>query len=155
MLRRAKSDKDGSDRFGQGTRILVVGDDPDAGELIVRILEFAGWSATKVQGYDEAMRALLTTTPRLTAVVSDFTSGGVSSSLKLLDAVRHEEGLEDLPVIILTASLTNRGFAWQSGTDGFLVRPFHADDLVNEIYACLTRTPEEREAYRREQAATA
>ena len=32
-------------------------------------------------------------------------------------------------------------------------RPFHADDLINEIYAVLTRSDEERDAWREEQLA--
>lgn len=136
------------------TRVLVVDDNADACELIARIVESAGWTATRCYSQDDALHKLDTGDPPFKAVVADFQSGGTGASLELLDAIRRDRDLAEVPVLLLTHSETNRLYAWESGADAFLVRPFHADDLINEIYAVLTRSNDERDAYREEQLAT-
>ena len=144
MLRRSKSDG------GSGpARILVVNDDEGGCELVARILEARGATAQRVHTHADAVVALNRTEDPVTLAVLDFTSGGTASSLKLLDSIRHGiEGSRDVPVVMLAASPNNRMFAYQSGTDAFLVRPLHADELGAAIEEVLARSPEEREAYR-------
>lgn len=143
MSRRSRSDQAGP------TRILVVDDDPNGRELIARILESAGWKADRCSSEGEALVQLGAAQPPYKAVVVDFTSG-TTSSVQLLGAIRGRDEIAGLPVVLLTTSTDGQVFAWQSGVDGFLVRPFHADDLINEVYAVLSRTPSEREEYRTE-----
>jgi DNA-binding response OmpR family regulator len=135
------------------TRVLVVDDNADACELIARIVESAGWTATRCYSPDDALEKLDSGDPPFKAVIADFQSGGTGASLELLDAVRRSKDFSEMPVLLLTRSETNRIFAWESGADAFLIRPFHADDLINEVYAVLTRSVEEREAWREEQLA--
>jgi DNA-binding response OmpR family regulator len=135
------------------TRVLVVDDNADACELVARIVESAGWTATRCYAPDDALDKLDHGVPPFKAVVADFQSGGTGASLELLDAVRRSKDFSEVPVLLLTRNETNRMFAWESGADAFLVRPFHADDLINEVYAVLTRSVEEREAWREEQLA--
>ena len=56
------------------------------------------------------------------------------------------------PVVICADADTNRRFSWESGADGFIVRPFHIDDLLDAVRAALTRTSDDRTRFRREQA---
>jgi two-component system, OmpR family, response regulator VanR len=142
VLRRSKNEKAGP------TRILVVNDDPDACELIARIIESAGWIAERCHAHSDALAALSEAKPAFKAVLVDFQAGGASAGLKLLDDIRRMPAFTGMPVLLLTHNNANRLFAWQAGIDGFLVRPFHADQLINEVYAVLTRTLQERDAYR-------
>lgn len=135
------------------TRVLVVDDNADACELIARIVESAGWTATRCYSPDDALEKLDNGDPPFKAVIADFQSGGTGAGLELLDAVRRSKDFKEVPVLLLTRNETNRMFAWESGADAFLVRPFHADDLINEVYAVLTRSTEERAAWREEQLA--
>jgi DNA-binding response OmpR family regulator len=133
------------------TRVLVVDDDKDACELVARIVESAGWTATRCYTQDDALRKLDEGDPPFKAVIADLHSGGTGAGLEMLDAIRRAKDVKDVPVLLLTQSDQNRMFAWESGADAFLVRPFHADDLINEVYAVLTRTLEERDAWREAQ----
>jgi two-component system, OmpR family, response regulator ResD len=144
VLRRSKNENAGP------TRVLVVNDDPDACELIARIIESAGWIALRCHSHDDALAALPGAKPALKAVLADFHAGGASAGLKLLDDIRRMPAFTNMPVLLLTHNDANRLFAWQAGIDGFLVRPFHADQLINEVYAVLTRTPQERDTYRQQ-----
>jgi DNA-binding response OmpR family regulator len=134
--------------------VLVVNDDADACELIARIVESAGWAADRVHSSDDAVDALVGAQPSFKAVLIDFSSGGTGMGINLLDVIRRTAGITDVPVVLLTRTTTNRVFAWESGADGFLVRPFHSDDVINELMAVFSRSPEEREAYRQEQLAS-
>jgi DNA-binding response OmpR family regulator len=134
--------------------VLVVNDDPDACELIARIVESAGWAADRVHSSDDAIDALVGAQPTFKAVLIDFSSGGTGMGINLLDVIRRTAGITDVPVVLLTRTTTNRVFAWESGADGFLVRPFHGDDLINELMAVFSRSTEERDAYRQEQLAS-
>jgi two-component system response regulator MprA len=130
----------------------VVNDDSGGCELVARIFEANGLEARRIHEHGEALLALSKEAGSLDAVILDFTSGGTSTSLKLLDSIRHgDEASRTLPVLILSASANNRLFAYQSGVDAFLVRPFHADELVAAVRAVLARSVEEREAYREAQ----
>lgn len=146
MLRRSKAD---DDALGDNPRLLVVNDDEAGCELVARIFESRGFLVTRVHSHNDAVQALNKASEPVRGVVVDFTSGGASSSLKLLDSIRHGgEAKRDIPVIILAASANNRLFAFQSGADAFVVRPVHADDLVGEVREVLTRSDDEREAVR-------
>jgi DNA-binding response OmpR family regulator len=143
LLRRAKT---------EGTapiRLLVVNNDSDGCELVARIFEAGGASVDRADDHQAALLALRSAEPRCSAVVLDFSSG-VSSSLKLLDSIRHgDQEFRSLPVVILSATDQNRAYAFRSGADAYLVRPFHARDLVNEVETVLARSTEKRDAHRR------
>jgi len=130
---------------------MVVDDDADACELMARVIEGGGWSVTRCHSHNDAVAELSRANPRYALTVVDFATAGTASSLKLLDTIRHADEIDDTPVLLLPRADTNRMFAWQQGADGFLVRPFHADDLVAELHAILDRSPEQRKAHRREQ----
>ncbi len=152
MLRRSKTEGDDGGKGGPA-RLLVVDDDPDTLELISRILEQATYTVERCGNHNDAISAVKQADPPFSGVVIDFQSGGTSSSLKLLDAIRHidDKTRARTPTVILTATDSNQVFAWQSGTDGFLIRPFHASEMVDEVHAMLERTLDEREQHRRDQ----
>ena len=152
MLRRSKTDAE--DRQSAGpARLLVVADDDAALELVARLLEQATYAVERSSEHAEAVKMLRYGDATYSGVIVDFHGGGTSSSLKLLDAVRHldDKARSQVPVMILTGTDTNRVFAWQSGADAFLVRPFHATEMVDEVHEMLERTDSEREQHRREQ----
>lgn len=148
MLRRSRIDDHGEDGAA-GARLLIVNDDEGGCELVARILEGAGFETTRIHSHADAVLALNKPGQDIDAVVIDFTSGGASSSLKLLDSVRHGvERNRDIPALILANSANNRLFAYQTGADAFLVRPFHANDLIAEVRVALGRSVEARDKHR-------
>lgn len=134
--------------------MLVVDDDLDACELMVRVLEHAGYETARAHSPGEAMD-LIAAGARFDAVLVDFASGGPTESIKLLDEIRRTPRTQDLAVIISSRVDKNRLFAWESGVDAFLVRPYHVDELMTELAAVLARSPEERSTHRAERLAEA
>ena len=150
MLKRSKTD-DEIDAAAAGTgTVLVVNDDRDACELIARLLESAGFSARRLHDLDSSSRAL--SEGPYQAIVIDSLSCGVTAAFKLLDEIRGgAPDVRHVAVVILAATDTNRLFAYQSGADGFAVRPIHASELIDVVRSVLARDPDERVEYRRAQ----
>ena len=151
MLRRGRDEVHGGPR---PPRILVVNDEPDACELLVRVLRSAPERYEVERAGDQ-----LTLTERLAAdhsvdaVVVDVTSGGIGGGLKVLDAVRGslDPHIANLPVVLVAPSQSSAMFSWQAGVDELLVRPFHARDLLGAVATAMARADEERPKHRRQQ----
>jgi DNA-binding response OmpR family regulator len=130
-----------------------VNDDPNALELLVRVLRSApqGWSVEQARDQLALMDRLVDS--RIDVVVIDITAGGIGGGLKLLDGVRNSNDpeLAATPVVLVSASASSAMFSWQAGVDELLVRPFHARDLVAAVAAAMERPAEERPRYRRQQ----
>lgn len=80
--------------------ILVVDDDYDAGDLLVRLLKRVGQSAEHVTRADEALEFLRALRP--SAIVLDLRMPG-QDGLQLLKALRAEGAAADVPVLFYSA----------------------------------------------------
>lgn len=151
MLGRRKDERwDGVDRRAAPT-VLVVNDDPAACEMLVRMVGAKGYRAMGATSTEEATGRIASDLPR--CIVLDLDSGGIGTSLKVLDAIRSHEDLRvsTARVILCAASPKNRTFSFQSGADAFLVRPFHLDELTHHIADVLARAHEDRARHRRDE----
>jgi DNA-binding response OmpR family regulator len=153
LLKRSKTDDEidheaaGS---GDGGVVLVVNEDQDACELVARLVEWAGYRAVRSHDVVGVVDRLADEPP--VALIVDSLGTGIATAFKVLDDVRADgPDVKETPVIILAATDTNRLFAYQSGVDGYVVRPFHADELVEALRAAVDRSPSERFAFRQAQ----
>jgi DNA-binding response OmpR family regulator len=131
--------------------VLIVNDDPDACEMVVRFVGAKGYRAIGAGSLEEAVGHLGADLPR--CVVLDLDAGGVGTSLKVLDLVRGhgDRRVSDARVVLCAASPKNRTFSFQSGADSFVLRPFHIDDLVAQIADVLDRPDKDRARHRRDE----
>lgn len=151
--RRRKDDEwDGTERR-RPAAVVVVNDDEDACELLVRFLGHAGFLTVGAHSTDEATAAIHEHLPR--AVVLDMTSGGIGASLRILDLIRSHDDrrVSTTRVVLCGSSRRNRAFSFQSGADGFVVRPFHLRELVAELEGALARPYEALARHRRDELA--
>jgi len=133
--------------------VLIVNSDPDACEMLVRMVASQGHRAIGATTGDEATQRIVRELPR--CVVLDLDATGMGTSLKVLDLIRSHEDLRvsTARVVLCATSPKNRSFSFQSGADGFVVRPFHLDELVSQISDVLVRANEDRPRYRRDELA--
>lgn len=150
-LRKAKKAGGPVDRAIQGPgRVLVVHDDPEGCELLVRILGVAGHQVARAHDFSE-MSDLLLDGEAPDCVLLDINTGGIGGNLKLLDAVRNH-GNPDVAgarVVLVATNASSAMFSWQAGIDEFLPRPFHADDLITAVAEALGRPEADRRHHRR------
>jgi DNA-binding response OmpR family regulator len=152
VARRRGRREDGVDDAGS-PNVLVVGDDPDAAELLVRLLTRAGNEVDRARDLLELSDRLLVGRP-VDCIVLDVVSGGLGGNLKLLDAVRNhrEPAVATTPVVIIAPHATSAVFSWQAGVDELLVRPFEAAALCDAVTSAIARPLEARVRHRNEQA---
>ena len=151
MLRRATKAEHGKDAaFPPGpTQILVVNDDEAACELLCRLLVNAGHRVQRAHNGQQALAQL--NVGRVDCVVLDLATGGIGQNLKLLDTIRSSmtRQVSGVRVVLVAQQTSNRMFSWQAGIDAFLVRPFHANELLAQIAEVLSRPDNERVRHRR------
>jgi DNA-binding response OmpR family regulator len=131
--------------------VLVVSDDEGALELLIRLLEQAGYDATPATAIDTAMQAAHEDLPR--CIVLDMRIGGIGSNLKLLDMVRGSDDrrIASTRAVIVGDNPRNRGFSFQSGADAFIVRPYRASHLLDAVKDVVARPDTDRARHRRDE----
>lgn len=133
--------------------VLIVNDDPDACEMLVRMVSSKGYRAIGATSGDEATGRIVHELPR--CIVLDLDAGGIGTGLKVLDTIRshHDQRVSTARVLLCAASPKNRSFSFQSGADSFVLRPFHLDELVAQIADVLARPHDDRARHRRDELA--
>lgn len=152
LLRSKITTWDGVDRR-RAPSVLLVNDDADARQLLVRFLGQAGFATTGTGRDSEVLYRMTQELPR--CVVLDMVVGGVGAGLKILDQIRSHEDrrISTARVVLCASSPKNRSFSFQSGADAFLVRPFHLVDLVAHVTDVIGRPQDERARHRRDELA--
>ena len=119
-------------------RILVVEDERDIAALISYHLTKDGYRVRTAEGGVEALEALSAERPDL--VVLDLMLPGLSG-YEILEQMRGQQELSDVPVIILTARRdeSERIKGLELGADDYLTKPFSPRELVLRVGAVLRR----------------
>ncbi len=127
------------------SRILVIDDEQVIRQLVLEILETAGYDVT---GAESAERALaLLDREEFDLVVSDVVMPGLSG-LELLEAVRERRA--SLPVVLVTGAGTydTLSQALTRGAAGLVTKPFAHADLQSAVADALERANRSREELR-------
>lgn len=119
-----------------GERILVVEDDADQSDLLVRTLERAGYCVRAVANGTEARAAAHTFVPDL--VLLDVRLGDGPDGLSVARQLRTDS---DLPFLMLTAadSPEDRLAGFDTGADDYVVKPIALDELLARVNVVIRR----------------
>lgn len=112
--------------------ILVVEDNTDSRELVVKVLEAKGYQTIAAIDGEEAYRKAAEERPDL--ILMDI-------SLPKLDGyevtrrLKNNDELRNIPVVALTAHAMkgDREKALQAGCDGYITKPINVRELVGQI----------------------
>lgn len=117
--------------------ILVCDDDDRLRELMKVTL---GGEYTFVEAPDGETAIALCRAERPDLVLLDVMLPG-SSGLQVLQTMRNDEKLRDIPVIIVSAWQTadDRAAAASAGADDFLGKPFELEELTDAVSTLLER----------------
>lgn len=113
-----------------GKKILVIEDDRAIVEVVKIILETEGHTVFTAATSDEAYRIIEEDIPHL--VLLDIWLGGhdggkIAKILKTTNLTKH------IPVVMTSANSETEKIATVSGADGFLLKPFTIDELLQVI----------------------
>ena len=128
----------------QGTRVLVVDDDPQTLQYVRKILAEAGYSPLVTGDPEEVPRLIEAHRPQL--VLLDLMLPG-TDGIELMERV---PALADMPVIFLSAYGRDQiiARAFEIGAADYVVKPFSPTELVARIQAALRRRAEPPAPYR-------
>jgi two-component system cell cycle response regulator len=120
-----------------GRLVLVVDDLQSNLDLAQVVLEHLGYRTLQAKGLQQALHRLDEATPELILSDVHMREGG---GMELLQAVRNNPALRDVPFVLLTSTAANerdrlKGLAL--GATRYLYRPIEPDVLRAELAACL------------------
>jgi CheY-like chemotaxis protein len=117
--------------------VLVVDDEPDILELLQILLGGAGYRVVTAGGGRQAMQTLDQLCPDL--VLLDIMMPDVDGHA-VCAHIRGQDRLRAVPVYFLTAKndVSHIGRALDHGANGFIVKPFDTEDLLNLLEACFS-----------------
>jgi CheY-like chemotaxis protein len=118
-------------------RVLVAEDDDDTRNLVCTILERAGHEVTAARSGAEAWDLARTSRPQ--ALVIDLKMPGMDG-LELTEAVRADDGLKSLPIVLLTAEVRGWEVAkiFGAGVSSYLPKPFSSAGLLEALAAAVS-----------------
>lgn len=113
-------------------KILVIDDEPLFRASLGPILAHSGYEMLECENGAQGIALARTNQPDL--VLCDVNMKGVNGYLTL-HALRHDPKLAAIPFILMTGMPDNDGIlqAMQMGADGYLHKPFSADELLKLI----------------------
>ncbi len=97
-----------------GKLIVLVDDDRDFLEINRGLLEAGGYRVACFQDPDRALASFKRERPDL--VVTDLMMKNLDSGFSLARAIKSERGLAGIPVILVTAAASQRGFDFNPRT---------------------------------------
>lgn len=121
-----------------GELILVADDDEDILNLVCFRLEQVGYDVARASNGAEAVRLAEERRPAL--CVFDVQMPEMTG-YEAIEHLRADEGLADVPIILLTASVQERDMArgYEVGADDYMRKPFNPRELQARIEKLLGR----------------
>ncbi|MFQ5613896.1 MAG: response regulator, partial [Anaerolineae bacterium] len=121
-------------------KVMIVEDSLLAGKMLQDYLSRKGLDVTLITSAQEALAQLLSGADIPHLIISDVMMPGMSG-YELCKAVRQNEVLRHIPIIILTArdGLTEKITGFEAGADDYLVKPVQPEELLLRIKALLAR----------------
>jgi len=113
--------------------ILVVDDFSTMRRIVKKLLKDLGF--TNIQEADDGKTALpMLQTGKFDFLITDWNMPGMPG-IELLKALRADESLKGLPVLMVTAEAKREQIveAAQAGINGYVVKPFTASTLEEKI----------------------
>jgi chemosensory pili system protein ChpA (sensor histidine kinase/response regulator) len=111
---------------------MVVDDSLSVRRAVCATLEKQGWHTETAKDGIEALEKLMSLRPEV--VLLDIEMPRMNG-FELLTRIRADARLHDLPVVFLTsrASVKHRSHAEELGCNGYIVKPFRNEELIDEV----------------------
>jgi two-component system, cell cycle response regulator DivK len=119
-------------------RILLVEDNKDLLELVVKYLTLCNWQTMTAANEDECWRSLEQEKPDL--ILMDMLFPG-ADAFNLVKALKNDARYKQVPVMAITGLNTSKDKkrCMIAGCDGVLTKPFHLDELRRRIQCYINR----------------
>lgn len=128
--------------------VLIAEDEPNIVESLTFLVERAGFAVVSVRDGATALQSIGSLRPAV--VVLDVMLPSVNG-FEVLQAVKGNPELRDIPVLVLTArgQEVDRQRAETLGADAFITKPFSNRDVVQQVCELSGEAPEPEHGGRR------
>ncbi len=111
-------------------KIIVCDDDQGILDVLQMLLETEGFTVFTEINSTNLIKQIQSNGPDL--VLLDLWMPLLSGD-QVLKAIRSTEGIRELPVIVLSASVDGNDIAADAGANDFVAKPFDLDDIIFKI----------------------
>ena len=111
-------------------KIIVCDDDQGILDVLQMLLETEGFTVFTEINSTNLIKQIQSNAPDL--VLLDLWMPLLSGD-QVLKSIRSTEGIKDLPVIVLSASVDGNDIASDAGANDFVAKPFDLDDIILKI----------------------
>lgn len=122
--------------------VLVVEDDLDLSNLLVRVLEQAKFEVATANDGQTGL-ALASGKPRPNLIISDIMMPDMDG-LEMVQQIKQDPKMKPIPVIFLTAKDTPADIVAgiRAGARHYLTKPFRVPELLEKVRAILPDVPD-------------
>jgi two-component system cell cycle response regulator DivK len=119
-------------RSGLPKKILIVDDNQDSRELVVKILKNIGYQPVEAVDGEEALEKAAAERPDL--ILMDRSIPKIDG-YEVTRRLKSQEGFKDIPIVALTAHAMrgDREKALEAGCDGYISKPINVRELPELI----------------------
>ena len=127
-------------REGSLKKVLVVEDDQDNREMVLKVLKHNGYQAIEAVDGQEAIEKAKAENPDL--ILLDLYIPKMDG-YEVTRMLKGDQDLKHIPIIALTAHAMkgNREEALAAGCDGYIAKPINVRELPHQIEHFLMRSP--------------
>jgi len=127
-------------REGSVKTVLVVEDDQDNREMVIKVLKHNGYRAIEAVDGEEAVERAKAENPDL--ILLDLYIPKMDG-YEVTRTLKGDQGLQHIPIIALTAQAMkgNREEALAAGCDGYIPKPINVRELPKQIEHFLKPNP--------------
>jgi CheY-like chemotaxis protein len=113
-------------------KVMVIEDDPSMVSLLTTLLVMEGFTVETPNNnqMEGLLKAIRDKRPKIALVDINLTHG---SGLELVRRIRREPALKDT-FIVMASGQNLKKECIQAGADGFILKPFMPDDLIQLIH---------------------
>jgi twitching motility two-component system response regulator PilH len=113
-------------------KILIVEDSPTAMLQITTILQNRGYELVHAMDGEEALQKVAESSPRL--IVLDVILPK-KNGFQVCRQLKSVQQTQDIKILMLTSKIQDSDRFWgmKQGADGYMTKPFEADDLVQKV----------------------
>lgn len=122
--------------FQRNKKVLIVDDDPDTIDLIKRILRLSEFDVASARNGTDAIKFVTKIQPDI--ILLDLMMPDVSG----WETLKNLREVTQVPIIIISALGDKNGVAdlLNSGSDDYITKPFHREEMIARIRAVLRRS---------------
>lgn len=117
-------------------RILIVDDNQDSRELVVKVLKNKGYEIIEAADGEEALEKAVAERPDL--ILMDIAIPKIDG-YEVTRRLKHREEFKDTPIVALTAHAMrgDREKALEAGCEGYISKPINVRELPEQIRSYL------------------